>query len=59
MRNMDEKLADLDTRISAIERNTTSVGHRSHVMLKAGGVPLQRIAKQFCTVSNPKAKNRT
>ena len=26
---MDERLADLDTRISAIERNTMSVGHRS------------------------------
>ena len=25
---MDEKLAGLDTRISTIERNTTSVGHR-------------------------------
>ena len=54
---IDEKLAGLDTRFSAIEVQR-ELDTDALAMHKQDGVTLQRIAKPFCMDSKLKAKNR-
>ena len=55
---MEEKLADLDTRISSIERSALGAGHRGLGAPKVDEVPPQRVVKQYYTASNRKPENR-